>query len=219
MPAEFDQLVAKVIAHAPTRDAALARLACALDELRLVLAGGATNKGLLLDLLDTDAVRRGGVDVDWLDRALPALPPPAHAAHALMAAAILIYQDERATARLNFFAETLSGAPRSIPDSTGQAIELTHRGAAYRLHVLAIGDWSYRIALDGRECVARLLEPEPHACQLAIGNERYRITVARTDGGMRVEVNSRPHLVGRDTGGVVRAERAGGGHRARRDRR
>ncbi len=205
MPAEFDQLVAKVIAHAPTRAAALARLARALDELRLVLAGGATNKGLLLDLLSTAAVQRGGVDVEWLDRTLPALPPPAHAAAALLAAAILVYQDERATARLNFFAETLGGAPRSTPDSSGQALELRYRGHAYRLHVLAIGDWSYRVALDGRECVARLLEQEPHACQLVVGDERLRITVARTEGALRVEVNGCPHLIGRDTGGLVRA--------------
>ena len=205
MPAEFDQLVAKVIAHAPTRDAALARLACALDDLRLVIAGGATNKGLLLDLLASAELRRGGVDVDWLDRALPALPPPAHAAEALMAAAILVYLDERATARLNFVAEALGGAPRSVPDSSGQAIELIHRGHAYRLHVLAIGDWSYRIALDGRECVARLLEQEAHACQLVVGETRLRITVARTDAGLRIEVNGHPHLVGRDTGGLVRA--------------
>src|SRR5262245_39810992 len=205
MPAEFDQLVAKVIAHAPTRAAALARLARALDELRLVLAGGATNKGVLLDLLADPAVRRGGVDIDWLDRTVPALPSPAHAAEALIGAAILVYQDERATARLNFFAEMLSGAPRSIPNSTGQPIELTYRGAAYRLHVLAIGDWSYRIALDGRECVARLLAPEAHAGQLVVGSARHRLTVAPADGGLRVEINGRAHRVERDTGGLVRA--------------
>ena len=205
LPAEFDPLIAKVMAHAPTRAAALARLACALDELRLVIDGGASNKGLLLDLLGSDALRGGGVDVEWLDRILPALPPPAHGAQALIAAAILVYQEERATARLNFFAEAMSGAPRTIPDSGGLSVELAHRGAAYRVHVLAIGDWTYRIALDGRECVARLLEAEPHACQLVIGGDRYRVTVARTDGGMRLEVNGRPHLIGRDTGGMVRA--------------
>jgi len=205
MPAEFDQLVAKVIAHAPTREAALARLVRALDEFRLVLAGGATNKGLLLDLLATEAVRRGGVDVDWLDRALPRLPPPGGAVEALMAAAILVYQDERATARLNFFTEAASGAPRSIPDSGGQAIELAYRGQAYRLHVLAIGDWTYRIALDGRECAVRLLEQEPHGCQLMIGDARFVVTVARADGALRIEVDGRPHLIGRDTGGLVRA--------------
>jgi acetyl/propionyl-CoA carboxylase alpha subunit/acetyl-CoA carboxylase carboxyltransferase component len=205
MPAEFDQLIAKVIAHAPTRPAALARLTRALDELRLVLDGGATNKGVLLDLLAAEAIRRGGVDVDWLDRTIAALPPPAHAAEALMAAAILVYQEERVAARLNFFAETLSGAPRSIPDSTGQSIELTYRGAAYRLHVLAIGDWGYRIGLDGRECLAQWLAPEPHAGQLVVGDARYRLTLARDDGGLRVEVNGRAHRIGRDTGGVVRA--------------
>ena len=202
---EFDPLVAKVMAHAPSRGAALARLACALEEFRLVLAGGATNKGLLLELLATDGLRRGGVDIAWLDRVLPTLPPPAGIAQALLAAAILVYQDERATARLNFFAETVSGPARAIPDSRGQTIELSTGGQAYRMHVLAIGDWSYRIALDGRECTARLLEQEPYACQLEVGEQRFAITVARSAAGLRVEVDGRPHAVGRDTGGVVRA--------------
>ena len=40
---------------------------------------------------------------------------------------------------------------------------------------------------------------------LAIGSERYRITIGRSDAGVRIEVDSRPHLIGRDTGGFVRA--------------
>jgi acetyl/propionyl-CoA carboxylase alpha subunit/acetyl-CoA carboxylase carboxyltransferase component len=205
LPAEFDQLLVKVIAHAPTREAALARLARALHELQIVLVGGATNKGLLLDLLANEAVRRGGLDVEGLDRLLPTLPPPARAAEALMTAAILAYQEERARVRLNFFAEAAGGAPRAVPSSEGQTIELIARGQTYRLHVLAIGDWSYRIGLDGRECVARLLEQTPHACQLLVGERRYGVTVARADDATRIEVDGRPHLVSRETGGVVRA--------------
>src|SRR6185369_9587084 len=115
------------------------------------------------------------------------------------------YQDERAAARLNFFAEAAAAPPRAVPDPTGQSVELGWAGTRYRLHVLAIGGWAYRVALDGRECVARLLEQEAHAAQLVVGDTRTRITVARTDGALRIEVNGQPHLVRSDRGGAVRA--------------
>lgn len=206
MPAEFDQLIAKVMVHADSRPAALSRLAIALDEFRLVLAGGATNKGLLLDLLASEQFRRGGVDVEWLDRTLPTLPAPSGAAEALIAAAILVYLDERAAARQVFFAEAASGSPRSVPPSTGQIVELGHAGARYRLEVLALGDWQYRVSCDGRECVARLLEQQPHACQLVIGDARHSVTYAPSGAALRIEIDGRPHRVSRDTGGAVRTE-------------
>ncbi len=205
IPAEFDTLIAKVIAHAPTRTAALARLQSALAEFRLVLSGGATNTGFLLQLLAHPELRAGAVDIQWLDRTLPALPPAAFGAQALLVAAILTYLDERATARLNFFAEAATGMPRSIPRSTGQSADLTYRGQTYRLLVLAIGDWGYRVRLDDRECVVTLLEQEAHACQLVIGDRRWGVAYGPCESGLRVQVDGHPHVIGRDTGGQVRA--------------
>jgi acetyl/propionyl-CoA carboxylase alpha subunit/acetyl-CoA carboxylase carboxyltransferase component len=205
VPAEFDTLVAKVIAHAPTRAAALARLQSALADFRLVVSGGAINTGFLLQLLAHPELRGGKVDVQWLDRTLPALPPPAFAAQALLVAAILTYLDERATARLNFFAEAATAMPRSIPRSTGQSVDLACRGQSYRLLVLATGDWGYRVRLDDRECVVTLLEQEAHACQLVIGDRRHGVTYGPCESGLRVQVDGHPHVIGRDTGGQVRA--------------
>ncbi|MDX2166687.1 MAG: biotin carboxylase N-terminal domain-containing protein, partial [Deltaproteobacteria bacterium] len=204
MPAEFDALVAKVLAHAPTRAEALARLTCALDGFRLVLDGGATNKGLLLDLLADPALRRGAVDVNWLDRAMP--PPAATgAAAALLAAAIQCHADARAAARAAFYAEAAIGAPRSVPPSTGMAVDLACGGERYRVQVLAIGDWRYRLALDGRECVVRWSAEPPYAAQLELGEARHAITLAPAAGALRIEVDGHPYRVARDDGGAVRA--------------
>ncbi|MCA9505335.1 MAG: ATP-grasp domain-containing protein, partial [Myxococcales bacterium] len=62
----FDSLIAKVIAAGDTRADVIARLACALRDLELVVEGGATNKGYLLDILASEDFRRGGVDTRWL---------------------------------------------------------------------------------------------------------------------------------------------------------
>src|SRR6185503_3655395 len=48
VPGAFDSLIAKVIATGSTREEARARLAAALTDFDLVVAGGATNKGHLI---------------------------------------------------------------------------------------------------------------------------------------------------------------------------
>jgi acetyl/propionyl-CoA carboxylase alpha subunit len=86
----YDPLLAKVIAHAPTRDAACRLLARALAETRV--HGVVTNRDLLVGVLRHEAFRRGVIDTSFLDRHDPArlaARPDAEAAlrlHALAAA-------------------------------------------------------------------------------------------------------------------------------------
>jgi propionyl-CoA carboxylase alpha chain len=67
---DFDPMLAKVVAHAPTRAEAAARLALALE--RLHLAGVATNRDLLAATLRHPAFLAGDTTTDFLDRVAPA---------------------------------------------------------------------------------------------------------------------------------------------------
>ena len=155
VPAAFDSLIAKVIATGRDREEARARLACALLDFDLVIAGGATNKGFLLDVLDAPEYRRGGVDTEWLDRfCATRRQAREYAAEALVAAAILSYQNARQRARLNFFSDGANVSPTRIPPSRGQQIDLTTGGESYRLEVFAVGSWRYRVHCDGRVVAA-----------------------------------------------------------------
>jgi urea carboxylase len=60
----YDPMLAKVVAHGPTREVALQRLTCALDATRL--AGVETNLHYLTTLLADEAVRRGLVTTNYL---------------------------------------------------------------------------------------------------------------------------------------------------------
>ena len=64
IPAEFDSMIAKLIAWGRDRDEALARLRRALADTMVVVDGGTTNQGFLLELLDRPEVRAGDVDTD-----------------------------------------------------------------------------------------------------------------------------------------------------------
>ena len=66
----YDPLLAKIIAHAPTRDQAIARLTGALR--RLGIAGVTTNRELLIAVLAHPAFASGAVDTHFIERNLPA---------------------------------------------------------------------------------------------------------------------------------------------------
>jgi 3-methylcrotonyl-CoA carboxylase alpha subunit len=67
----YDPMIAKVIAHAPTRDAALDALATALEE--TVVAGPRSNAGFLAALARADGFRQGAFDTGFIDRNMDAL--------------------------------------------------------------------------------------------------------------------------------------------------
>jgi acetyl/propionyl-CoA carboxylase alpha subunit len=86
VPVHYDPMIAKVIAHAETREAAIARMRAALSEFWIL--GLPTNVAFLLAVLDSPAFRAGEIHTAYLDgegtglAAPPRLPPAALAAAA-----------------------------------------------------------------------------------------------------------------------------------------
>jgi acetyl-CoA carboxylase biotin carboxylase subunit len=74
VPLDYDPMLAKVIAYAPTRSVAIDRMLRALDE--YVIGGIATNISLFHRILSDPDFRAGRIDTHYLDRLL-ATPPPA----------------------------------------------------------------------------------------------------------------------------------------------
>jgi acetyl-CoA carboxylase biotin carboxylase subunit len=79
VPVDYDPMLSKLIAYAPTRDMAIARMRRALDE--YAIGGIRTNIGLFRRILDDPDFREGRLDTGYLDRLLaresaPATKPP-----------------------------------------------------------------------------------------------------------------------------------------------
>src|SRR5206468_2222462 len=207
VPPAFDSLIAKVIATGTTREEARSRLVCALGDLDLVIEGGATNTGYLIDVLDAAEFRRGGVDTGWIDRRRREATSPADrdASDALVGAAILAYQRRRRDARLNFFADTTNVSPMRVPPSVGQEVDLSFGGVGYRLAVFALGSWRYRVCLDGRAVTVTLREADGHLARLEFADRTRRVVYDATAVGLRLELDGRPYRFGWETTGQVRA--------------
>ena len=81
----YDAMIAKVIAYGANRAEASTRLANALSSAEL--HGVVTNRGLLVDVLRSEAWSRNEVDTGFLDRFTPSPPAPLlHSVHCLAAA-------------------------------------------------------------------------------------------------------------------------------------
>ena len=61
-------MIAKVIAHANTRESAINRMRIALSE--MVIEGIKTNKDLQIEIMQHDAFRRGETDINYLENRL-----------------------------------------------------------------------------------------------------------------------------------------------------
>lgn len=206
VPEAFDSLIAKVIASGDTREEARARLACALRDFDLVIEGGATNKGYLLEVLEAEDFKTGGVDTTWLDRWNERRQQnKAYAAEALVLAAILSYRATRSAMRANFYVDTSNITQDRIPASAGQEIDLNYDNRQYRLNVYASGTARYRVHMNGRVAACRLSVSGGHAARLLTGGKDLRVLYDLTDTSIRVEVEGHVYRFGRQTAGQVRA--------------
>ena len=68
IPPHYDSLIGKLVAHAETRELALARMAMALSE--IVIEGIKTNIPLHQRLMDDGAFLAGGTDIHYLEKKL-----------------------------------------------------------------------------------------------------------------------------------------------------
>ncbi|NEW47999.1 acetyl-CoA carboxylase biotin carboxylase subunit, partial [Nocardia cyriacigeorgica] len=114
IPADFDSMIAKIIAYGRDREEALGRLRRAVGETRVIIEGGATNKSFVLDLLEQPEVIDASADTGWIDRVRGEgrLVSQRHSAVALAAAAIAAYEEEESVERHRLLSTAAGGRPQ-----------------------------------------------------------------------------------------------------------
>jgi geranyl-CoA carboxylase alpha subunit len=219
----YDSLVAKFVAHGPTRTAACKQLAGALD--RTVALGVPTNKSFLATVLRNEEFLVRGATTDFLTRRGAHAKPVAPDAETLAIAAALA----AASAGFGEWTSWSNNPARAMAMKLGDdEIALQFAAGCYRaqaagaevgLRVVGL-DWPRaRVALDGKpdETVALALEHD--AVHLARGGESWRF--ARTlhlpaakraggagDGRLIAPMNGRVVAVNATPGETVEAGHA-----------
>jgi acetyl/propionyl-CoA carboxylase alpha subunit/acetyl-CoA carboxylase carboxyltransferase component len=207
IPSDFDSMIAKIIAYGRDRDEALARLRRAVAETTVVIEGGATNKSLLVSLLDDPEVVDATADTRWVDRARAAgdLAAAQRTGIALAAAAIAGYEDDEAARRIRLWETGRGGRPQTL-DEPLRAVEVKLAGRGYRVTAARIAPSRFRIGIDDDTCFdAEFERRDRYSSLLTMGQHTYRIVTATHGTVQVVEVDGVAHRVSRDEGGAVRA--------------
>ncbi|GAA5066474.1 ATP-binding protein [Nocardia callitridis] len=210
IPADFDSMIAKIIAYGSDRDEALGRLRRAMAETRVIIEGGATNKSFVLDLLSQPEVIDASADTGWIDRVRGEgrLVSHRHSAVALAAAAIDAYEDAEQGERQRLLSSASGGRPQ-VQHESGQPLDFELRGAKYRLRVARIGAHRFRIGIEAGEDIhtadVDLERFDRHTGQVVVNGTRYKLTTGTHGPVHLVDVDGVMHRVSRDEGGVVRS--------------
>ncbi len=211
IPADFDSMIAKIIAYGRDRDEALARLRRAMAETTVVIEGGATNKSFVLDLLDQPEVIDASADTGWIDRVRGEgrLAAHRHSAVALAAAAIEAYEDAEEVSRQRLLTTAHGGRPQ-VQHDPGRPLDLKLRGAGYRVHVARVGPQRFRVGVraaggDVHPADVEVERFDEHSGRIVVNGQRFRLTTATHGPIHLVEVDGVTHRVSRDEGGVVRS--------------
>jgi len=152
--AHYDSLLAKIIAHAPTREQAIECLDNALGQ--LVILGPTTNTRFLRRLLADPDVRAGTLDTELVERLAPVASDPAANAAAATAAALARTLELQSRRAGDDPWDTLVGwrahgnAPlrwRLQPVRDGEAVEIAISPGDARAELLA--DGTLAVTVDG----------------------------------------------------------------------
>ena len=210
IPADFDSMIAKIIAYGRDRPEALGRLRRAMAETTVLIEGGATNKSFVLDLLNQPEVISGTADTGWIDRVREegGLTVGQHSAVALAAAAIEAYQDEEDISTQRLLLTAHGGRPQAQHDPA-RPLDLKLRGTGYRVGVARLGPHRFRVGISaGAEVSEADVEVErfdAHSGRIVVNGRRFRLITATHGPIHLVEVDGVAHRVSLDEGGVVRS--------------
>jgi acetyl/propionyl-CoA carboxylase alpha subunit/acetyl-CoA carboxylase carboxyltransferase component len=210
IPADFDSMIAKIIAYGRDRDEALGRLRRAMAQTTVIIEGGVTNKSFVLELLDQPEVIDASADTGWIDRvrAEGRLTSHRHSGVALAVAAIEAYEDEERAERQRLLSTAFGGRPQVLHES-GRPLDLKLRGASYRVRVARIGAHRFRVSIeaggDARAADVDLDRFDRYSGQIVVNGTRYRLLIGTHGPVHLVEVDGVAHRISRDEGGVVRS--------------
>ncbi|MDI2125934.1 biotin carboxylase N-terminal domain-containing protein [Yinghuangia seranimata] len=210
IPADFDSMIAKIIAYGRDREQALGRLRRAMAETTVVIEGGATNKSFVLDLLDQPEVIDGSADTGWIDRVRGEgrLVSHRHSGVALAAAAVEAYQEEERVERARLLSTAFGGRPQ-VRHESGRPLDLRLRGVAYRVRATRVGADRFRVGIEAGGEVhtadVELQRFDEHSGRIVVNGTRFRLLVGTHGPTYLVEVDGVAHRVSLDEGGVVRS--------------
>jgi acetyl/propionyl-CoA carboxylase alpha subunit len=203
IPAGDHSMIAALAAWGRDRGEARARLVRALGETTVVIRGGATSKGVLLELLTGPDVRSGRPPPGLLEE-IDGRAATRGAQVGLLVAAVSSYESAAARRRARLYESAARGRPHA-PDELGHRAELRHHGQAYRLEVTQPAPGRYRVTVDETSIELGLERPRRFEARVWLGSGSVRVLCIPDPADYLVEVDGIAHRFSPGQGGLIRA--------------
>ena len=208
---EFDPMIAKVIAHAPTRREAAAKLARALRNTRI--QGLTTNLDFLVSVLRTPAYLAGETTTDFIDRVNPPRRRETTPDERIAAAVAVVLEGQ---ARRRATTKVMRSIPSGWRNSVTPMERIDFRVGEHELSIeyRARRDRKFRVLAAGQELLVTAFSCGAGQVDMAIDGRRLKFALDRRDttwfvhgpgGGIELRELSRYPLAGLD-------DRSGGLH-------
>ena len=180
----YDPMIAKIMAHGPTRDVARQRLIEALR--RTGLFGPKTNRDFLIDALGRPAFAQGEATTAFIDETYTAndLAHPAPSPEITAAAAAIFYMLESNEAQARAFAvddELMNWS------STGRLATVYRFGTPEEpedVTVIAAGPDAYHVAIGDASHEVALLDADPARCRLKVDGVTHDVIFDAPETGV-----------------------------------
>ncbi|MDA3812133.1 MAG: ATP-grasp domain-containing protein [Spirochaetaceae bacterium] len=208
IPSDFDSMVAKVIAFAPTRKEAISRLKRALNEMSIGIENGTTNKAFLLELLNQKEIQKGGIHTGFVEELISRGKKSVNGEKieiALIAGALDQYYKNYKKDFYNFKQQLIrTGRPRHLPDNLGYEVTLAAQGNSYTFVVKQLGENCYEIGYEDQiiSCKSMIYDNKG---VLIYNEKRYNILLIPRGDQLQCEIDGFPVLLESDSGGWVRS--------------
>ena len=173
---EFDPMIAKVIAHAPTRREAAAKLARALETTRI--QGLTTNRDFLVSVLRTPEYLAGDTTTDFIDRVNPPRRREPTLDERIEAAVAVVLEGQ---ARRRAHAKVARSIPSGWRNSSTpkERIDFRIGDQDLRIEYRARRDGKFRVLSEGRDMLVAAFACGTGRVDMAIDGRRLEFEVDR----------------------------------------
>jgi len=208
IPSDFDSMIAKIIAYAPTREETISRLKRALNEMSIGIENGTTNKAFLLELLNRKEIKKGGIHTGFVEELLENKKRIVNKdilKAALIAGAIEEHYQHYKTDFFNFKQQLIRiGRPRNLPDNLGYEVTLAAEGNSYTFQVKQLGDNYFELGYEGKIISCKSMINDNKGV-LIYNEKRYNVLLVPRGDQLQCEIDGFPVLLESDSGGWVRS--------------
>ncbi|HPP87406.1 MAG TPA: biotin carboxylase N-terminal domain-containing protein, partial [bacterium] len=208
IPTKFDSMIAKIIGYGQSRSEVLSRLERALDEINILIDGGATNRAFLKALLKNPDIRKGAVSTRFVEELLQKTPKIIERKnwHLAMIATAIEQFAKKYIDDINNFKNQFNrgGYLKTLELTSDKEITISHNGVNYNFFIEYVGNDIFHIKINGKNIVVKYIW-EQNESIMFFYNKRFIVQMIERGNITQCELNGTPYPFELEAKGIIKS--------------